>query len=335
MKPRIQQLHRSGADDGDSIVWDADLGYWVPAAPASDAHCRAILTAVGGEDVVDLGVTPLAASESIYLNGTLLLWGIDYTLTDNLATLTTPLAADDVVVATMTANACGTMFLGASSSAYAAAVLADSPVAYWRCGQASGDLADSSGNGRTMSPVGTPTYAVTGLLAGDPDAAINCDTDGDYFELADTVISRYTSAWTVEAIVKPSGSFLEGAIVTTDFIGGQIAWSIRTDSTAKVQAAFYNGAWRTAESTFDLSSGTIYHLAATWDGTDLKLYIDGTLDATTTPGSSVSSPTSTAVYIGRRANSDAIRHFPGVIDEVAIYDTALSSTRIAAHAAEV
>ncbi len=29
MKPRIQQLHRSGAVDGQVPVWDEDLGHWV------------------------------------------------------------------------------------------------------------------------------------------------------------------------------------------------------------------------------------------------------------------------------------------------------------------
>lgn len=335
-QPRLAQLHQSGATDGQVPVWDDTAGLWVPGTPAaaSGGFCRAVLTATGGEDEVNLGVTPDTASEQIFVNGTRLLWGTDYTLTAGTATLTTPLTAADVVVVLYSAAACGTATLTTSSgSAYAAAVLADTPVAYWRCGEASGNLADSSGNGRTLTPTGTPTYGVAGLITGDLDDAISYDSDGDYHSRADTLISRYTSAWTIEAVVKPSGGFSEGAIVTTDYDGGNVTWALRTNGTRKVEAAFYNGSWRSAQSSFDLSIGTIYHLAATWDGTDLKLYIDGTLDATHTPGSSVSSPTSATVYLGRRWDSDT--HFPGDIDEVAVYATDIGATRIAAHAALV
>lgn len=36
-RPRVQQLHHSGATDGQVLVWDDTLGHWTPADPSSTA----------------------------------------------------------------------------------------------------------------------------------------------------------------------------------------------------------------------------------------------------------------------------------------------------------
>ncbi len=55
----------------------------------------------------------------------------------------------------------------AAAPSYSASVLADSPLAYWRLGEASGTTAaDASGNGRTGSYLNTPTLGAAGALAG-------------------------------------------------------------------------------------------------------------------------------------------------------------------------
>lgn len=224
----------------------------------------------------------------------------------------------------------------ASSRRYADEVLADAPAAYWRCGESSGDLADSSGNGRTLTVAGTPTYSATGLLSGDSDSAVLMDADGDYFSRADTTITAYTSAWTLEAIIRSgTSSWPEGAIVTTGYNGSHVTWALNIGynfGVRNVAAAFYNGAWRRAGSGV-LSLDTTYHVVGTWDGTNLRLYLNGQQESSATPGST---PSSTAgmspthnVFLGRRWDSNA--RFPGIIDEVAVYSTSLSAARIAAH----
>lgn len=212
---------------------------------------------------------------------------------------------------------------------YSAEVLADSPLAYWRCGEASGNLADSSGNSRTLTATGSPTYSQTSLLASDSgNSAVSVATGSDYWSRSDATMATLTAAWSLEAWISPSGGFSEGAVVTTDY-SGEVAWAMRTNGTRRIESAFYTGSWRSAASSFDLSIGVTYHVVCTWNGTDLKLYLDGVLDATSTPGSGLSSPTTSTVYLGRKW--DGSTPFPGVIDEVAIYNSALSPSRIAAH----
>jgi len=72
------------------------------------------------------------------------------------------------------------------------------------------------------------------------------------------------------------------------------------------------------------------HLAATWDGSTMKLYQNGVPQATTlafSGGSEGKLTNSTRRYIGHRFNS-ANPWFKGLIDEVRIYNRALSEDEI-------
>ena len=70
-----------------------------------------------------------------------------------------------------------------SGLTYPQAVLALSPTAYWRLGDASGSITDSSGNGYDMASNGAPAYGQTGW-ASDSSTAIYLN-GSDYFSLAD------------------------------------------------------------------------------------------------------------------------------------------------------
>jgi hypothetical protein len=75
-----------------------------------------------------------------------------------------------------------------------------------------------------------------------------------------------------------------------------------------------------------LTVGTTYHVAATYDGTTAKVYVNGTLVAS---GAKTYVNNTTALF--RIGASGAGELISATLDEVAFYGTALSSTRIAAH----
>jgi hypothetical protein len=69
------------------------------------------------------------------------------------------------------------------------------------------------------------------------------------------------------------------------------------------------------------------HLAATYDGTTLRLYVNGALATSTSVGGAI--PVSTGVLrIG--GNSIWSEWFKGLIDEVRVYNRALSQSEIQA-----
>src|SRR5207245_1914634 len=78
----------------------------------------------------------------------------------------------------------------------------------------------------------------------------------------------------------------------------------------------------------NMVAGTYYHVAATFDGTTARLYVNGVLLASGNPTGyvpGVSGPFS----MGTR--SDNAFYWPGKEDEVAFYNTVLSQSVIAAH----
>jgi hypothetical protein len=73
------------------------------------------------------------------------------------------------------------------------------------------------------------------------------------------------------------------------------------------------------------STGTWHHVAYTWDGTTNTLYVDGVAVTSTTTHDSAAV---TAAFVG--ATSAAADFFNGSIDEVRIYDRALTATDVSA-----
>lgn len=75
-----------------------------------------------------------------------------------------------------------------------------------------------------------------------------------------------------------------------------------------------------------------HHIATTWDGMDLRTYIDGVLDGVTKQTESVALPTTAHLggMVDRNLGNQLRDHFAGVIDEFTIYNRALSADEIGA-----
>jgi len=71
-----------------------------------------------------------------------------------------------------------------------------------------------------------------------------------------------------------------------------------------------------------------HHTVLTQEGSSIKMYVDGALVASGASVGTISSLTA-AQQIGREASGT--EYFYGTLDEVAIYNHALSSTRVSAH----
>jgi hypothetical protein len=73
------------------------------------------------------------------------------------------------------------------------------------------------------------------------------------------------------------------------------------------------------------SAGVWYHLVGTWDGSLIKLYINGVLEKTGTRTGTIPSST-IPVKIG--SSSSNARWFNGIIDEVNLWDRALTQEEV-------
>lgn len=211
---------------------------------------------------------------------------------------------------------------------YSSEVLADSPVAWYRLSESSGQPQDSSGNARhTTVTGGSPTYSYPGAISSDAtNTAISFSGSGQYFSAADHALLDVGDIFTLEAWVR----------VPTVVGGGGIRRSIVDKGT--------NGFWfgLLANGTVQFSkqdvedgptgglipaANTWFHYVATENSGTPKIYRNG-IDITVAGGSPTIESTATVLKIGSSIND---QYWEGQLDEVAIYPTALSAPRILAH----
>jgi hypothetical protein len=94
-----------------------------------------------------------------------------------------------------------------------------------------------------------------------------------------------------------------------------------------INAGFYNNGWTVVTSASTIQYNTWMHIAATYDQSSIKIYINGNLDATLNANAAL--PTgSESWYIGKRWDSNEF--FRGVMDEIRVWNVARTQAQIQA-----
>ena len=103
------------------------------------------------------------------------------------------------------------------------------------------------------------------------------------------------------------------------------SWTGVGGAATKISFMYYDGSWKTAQWTTAYSTGTWYHVVCTVDQTanEMKLYVDGTLRATTgsllNPSQFLRGPS-----VGKGNNA----FFDGKVDEIGIWSRELTSAEV-------
>lgn len=223
---------------------------------------------------------------------------------------------------------------------YPAAVLADSPVAYFRLGETSGAAAvkDETAHYAATYITGT-TLAVPGALAGDTDTAIRIAASagggggvlitGNAFDFAGA------TPFSLEAWVKPA--VVDNAYRFVFHHGGRDNNGVRQDYGINIQnnqgltfERFVAGTNQPATLATPPTVGVWHHIVGVYDGASLVLYLDGVSVAQAADARGLAAVPA-AFYIGAVATSGFEQGLSGDLDEVAVYDKALSSARVQVH----
>jgi hypothetical protein len=212
-------------------------------------------------------------------------------------------------------------------------VLADNPVAYWRLGETSGTTAvDEVGNHNgTYQPNSSGVWTggelgLPGAVAGNNSALFRPVNAGRVIVPFSEELNN--SRLTAEAWARRTsspGSF--GYFIARD--SSQRVFLIGINTLHTIYAVVWNssGTLRELNTSVPIELNEWTHLALVHDGTNVIVYKNGlevargSLTGDTRTGNN-------GIQIGARNNNE---YWPGEIDEVAFYATALSPTRIAAH----
>lgn len=185
---------------------------------------------------------------------------------------------------------------------------------------------DFNGDANDASEYGSDGVVNGPTLTTDREAVANqaylFDGTDDDITVADTNNFRFSSQITITTWIRPDEQKSQvvcrkgGGAVTPLFElslsgTGDIVFALETNQVRKT----------------GYTTATWVHVAGTYDGSMMRLYVDGILSDSTSIADALIQDTST-LLIGTRTNQ-ASNTFHGAIDEIRIYDVALTQSEIA------
>jgi|APHM01.1.fsa_nt_gi hypothetical protein len=190
---------------------------------------------------------------------------------------------------------------------------------------------DSSGNNDGI--INGATYAGSGQVGTD---SLSLDGTDDYVNPGSNLVSSSASGITFACWIYPNNlADNEGiGIITERYapsatnvqfelgMGSQSNWG----SQSTLAAGIFDGTWDITVGPSP-TVGSWAHVAATYDGSTIRLFKNGSQVSSLASSKGVQSPTED-YNVGRRHNARKDEYFNGQIDDVRIYDRALSSSEV-------
>ena len=184
----------------------------------------------------------------------------------------------------------------------------ESLVGLWKLDEGSGSIAaDSSGNSNDGTLQGDPQWA-TGMLGG----ALAFDGDGDYVDCGNSEVFDLTEQVTLAVWVNAND--LNDSRHHPWLGKGNTAYSLKHNSGNRFEFYVYGGGWHCVFSYYDDSfSGQWHHLAGTFDGSELIIYVDGEFAASSNYSGGIDTTTN-SVTLAENSQSTG-RVYAGINDD--------------------
>ena len=203
--------------------------------------------------------------------------------------------------------------------------------AWWKFDEGIGTtVLDSTGNTTSGQFLDAPTW-VDGRIS----KALSFDGINDLVSVDNTSILNIGGPITIGMYIK-TPTIREQGICSKYSNHGYWVYRIYMNSSGKItfQRGQY-GSWQTAvTSNTVLSANTFYHIVAVYNSAQMKIYINGNLDNSVSESRDVTYYGGCPFFIGTNTYANSVitygiaNTFSGIIDELAIYNTALTNDEI-------
>jgi Concanavalin A-like lectin/glucanases superfamily/Secretion system C-terminal sorting domain/F5/8 type C domain len=179
-------------------------------------------------------------------------------------------------------------------------------------------------NGTTFGSATVPSFSCAAAAFAEPDCTMGLVNTGDIITVPHAA-ALSTNTFTVAAYVRTNQAATPFARILTKPAGTlQQNYSLCINN-GKAHIRFdHSGGAAQAEGTTNINDNAWHYIAGTYDGTNLRIYVDGTLQATTAITATAFTSTQN-LEIGQYAGS---QQFIGRMDQIAVYNIALIQAQI-------
>jgi hypothetical protein len=229
------------------------------------------------------------------------------------------------------------------NSAYRAAVLGTGGISdYWRLDETSGTTATDANGGNNNGAYNSSPTSVAPLIGNETNSFARAfNGTSQYIDMSPSPFGTPSSfsaeAWVRTAATKTSGGY--HFLISDSGSDLNNGFSLVIDSSNRPtfvvarENIIGNVTRGTATSSVAVEPNTTHHIVGTYDGSRIRVYVDGVERANVSFGSGPSWDSGRDLRIGRPTSSTSLaqRWLQGTIDEPAIYTSALSAATIQAH----
>jgi hypothetical protein len=200
-------------------------------------------------------------------------------------------------------------------------------IGYWKFEEPSGTLADDASS---FSHDGTLTDGLTfsgQSVPGKLSKGLNFNGSSHYIAVANTSTLQLTSAMSISAWIKgdtwTTSTTVNSILRKGDANPNNYQLAVANGRLEALLDGNDDGGYKGNTS---LQTGQWYHVAMTWDGAYVRLYVNGVLDNTPAARTAPIGSDSRQLYLGGRLG--ATDFFDGILDDVRLYNYPLGSSEV-------